>query len=208
MIRGNECHAEDRQPILSPRSVMLTHAELWSLRPHGSNAHAGATFVATGLKNLYPRDVSGDPGHGSRRNPARDFRSGRCNNDTHASKTNAESKLFRNGKGKEARLVFMGHVLSKDRHGLVDYTRLSHANGAAEHGAALDMVVAIPGRHRITPGTEQDYDSRELVPNLRALDAAPTWPRTTPTGNRPMTRERRVTAIMPSVSAYENTSRK
>ncbi len=36
-------------------------------------------------------------------------------NDTHTSLTDPESRLYRKGKGKEARLYFIGHVLMKNR---------------------------------------------------------------------------------------------
>jgi hypothetical protein len=43
---------------------------------------------------------------------------------------------MRKGKGKEARLVFMGHALMENRHGLLVDFQVTHATGTAER----DMV--------------------------------------------------------------------
>jgi transposase len=56
-----------------------------------------------------PRPVRG-------RNGARDFHGERRKNDTHASTTDGDARLFRKGPGKEARLCFMGHALMENRH--------------------------------------------------------------------------------------------
>jgi hypothetical protein len=48
-----------------------------------------------------------------------DFHGEKRLNQTHASTTDPEARLFRKGKGKEAKLCFMGHVLMENRHGLM-----------------------------------------------------------------------------------------
>lgn len=65
-------------------------------------------------------------------NQSVDFRGEKRVNQTHESKTDPDLRLFRKGKGKEAKLVFMGHVLMENRNGLVFDTRLTPANGHAE----------------------------------------------------------------------------
>src|SRR5436309_3351552 len=40
-------------------------------------------------------------------------------NDTHESKTGPDAKLYKKGRGREAKLCFMGHALIENRHGLV-----------------------------------------------------------------------------------------
>jgi len=97
------------------------------------------------LKNFRPREDSDDSGRDGERNPDRGFHGERCKNDPYASTTDRDAKLFRKGKGKEARLVFMGHVLRENRHGLVVDARLGQATGTAECEVALDRVAAIPG---------------------------------------------------------------
>jgi hypothetical protein len=51
----------------------------------------------------------------ARRNAEVDFHGQKRSNDTHASRTDPEARLYRKGPGKEARLCFMGHALMENR---------------------------------------------------------------------------------------------
>jgi len=124
------------------------------------------------LKSFRPKDAPPPEGGGGR-NPEVDFHGEKRLNQTHASTTDHEARLFRKGKGKEAKLCFMGHVLMENRHGLVVSPCLTAASGTAERAAAVGLVEAVPGRHRITVGGDKAYDTREFVQALRALKAAP-----------------------------------
>jgi transposase len=125
------------------------------------------------LKSFRPKDNPPPPAGGAGRNPEVDFHGERRLNQTHASITDPEARLFRKGKGKEAKLCFMGHVLMENRHGLIITPRLTAATGTAERDTAEDMVGDLPGRHRITVGGDKAYDTREFVQSLRALNAVP-----------------------------------
>src|SRR3954466_13030754 len=59
------------------------------------------------MKSFRPKDGSGEP-PAPGRNGARDFHGEQRTNDSHASTTDPEARLFRKGKGKEAKLSFMG----------------------------------------------------------------------------------------------------
>ena len=83
------------------------------------------------MKSFRPKDGSGEP-RAPGRNGERDFKGEQRSNDTHASTTDPEAKLFRKGKGKEAKLSFMGHLLMENRHGLIVAGRLGEASGTAE----------------------------------------------------------------------------
>ena len=61
----------------------------------------------------------------------------------------------------------------ENRHALVVDTRLSLATGTAEREAALEMVVAHPGHHRITLGADKAYDVAGFVADLRAHNVTP-----------------------------------
>jgi hypothetical protein len=124
------------------------------------------------LKSFRPKDTP-PPEGGSGRNPEVDFHGEKRLNQTHASTTDPEARLFKKGKGKEAKLCFMGHVLMENRHGLIITPSLTAAIGTAERDTAEDMVGEIPGRHRITVGGDKAYDTREFVQALRALKAVP-----------------------------------
>src|SRR3954467_15174630 len=67
----------------------------------------------------------------------------------------------------------MGHVLIENRHGLVIDTRTTLATGTAAREAAVAMIAAIPGQHRITVGCDKAYDTQDFVADMRGLDATP-----------------------------------
>ena len=56
---------------------------------------------------------------GGGRNGAADFRGQPRRNDSHASTTDGDARLFRKGHGQETRLAYLGHLLTENRYGLV-----------------------------------------------------------------------------------------
>jgi transposase len=103
----------------------------------------------------------------------RDFHGERRRNETHESTTDPEARLYRKGKGAEAKLCYLGHAVMENRNGLLVNTRLTHAEGTAERLAALEMIEEMDGRHRITVGADKAYDTKEFVRELRNLQATP-----------------------------------
>ena len=87
-------------------------------------------------------DPPEDPSH-----PTVNFHGERRRNDTHQSTTDPEAMLHRKGKGKEAKLAYLGHVLLDNRQGLVANVCATHATGTAERDAAglLLEASASPG---------------------------------------------------------------
>src|SRR3990170_2483142 len=67
------------------------------------------------LKSFQPKDGSGAPPQGGGRNAERDFHGEKRTNDTHASTTDPEARLYRKGAGKEAKLCFLGHLTTENR---------------------------------------------------------------------------------------------
>ena len=125
-----------------------------------------------GMKSFRPKDGSGEP-PAPGRNGERDFHGEKRSNETHASTTDPEARLYRKGPGQPAKLAYLGHVLMENRHALVVDTRLTLAKGTAEREAALEMVADRPGRHRITLGADKAYDVAEFVADLRELNVTP-----------------------------------
>jgi transposase len=107
------------------------------------------------------------------RNAERDFHGARWSNDTHRSSTDGDARLYRKGRGKEARLCYLGHALMENRHGLVVDGLVSRATGEAERLAAEAMVLLRPGRRRITIGADKAYDAAEFVATCKAARATP-----------------------------------
>ena len=124
------------------------------------------------MKSFRPKDGSGEP-PAPGRNGERDFHGEKRSNETHASTTDPDARLYRKGRGQPAKLAYLGHVLMENRHALVVDTRLTLATGTAEREAALEMVAARPGRHRITLGADKAYDVAEFVADLRERNVTP-----------------------------------
>jgi IS5 family transposase len=125
------------------------------------------------LKSFRPKDGSGEP-RDPGRNGEQDFHGERRRNDTHASSTDPDARLFRKGPGKEARLCFMGHALMENRNGLIIGAMTTTASGHAERQAALRLIkphADIP--QPVTLGTDKGYDSADFVMALRGKAITP-----------------------------------
>jgi IS5 family transposase len=86
---------------------------------------------------------------------------------------NPQAKLMRHGLGKEAKLCWMGHVLTENRNGLVVATSLTLASGTAEREAAEQMLRETRKRRRITLGADKGYDVKAFIETLRTLKVTP-----------------------------------
>jgi transposase len=113
------------------------------------------------------RDTDGDGSN---------FRGQTRTNDTHASKTDPEARLYRKSNNAESRLAYLGHLLIENRHGLIVDAMATPADGYAERDAGLLMLHAqwkrAPGRRR-TVGADKGYDVRDFVDTTRELGATP-----------------------------------
>lgn len=125
-----------------------------------------------GQKSFRPKD---EDGGSSNDGPAteRDFHGERRKNETHASTTDGEARLLKKGKGKEAKLCFLGHVITENRNGLVVATETTLASGTAEREASLTMMKRVTRARRSTLGGDKNYDTQEHVGALRALGVTP-----------------------------------
>ncbi len=107
------------------------------------------------------------------RNPAVDFHGEPRRNKTHQSTTDPEARLAKKGKGKEAKLCCMGHVLMENRSGLVVDFETTQATGTAEVAAGLRMLDAVGGDRRLTLGGDKNYDQRPFVDGCRLRNVTP-----------------------------------
>jgi transposase len=109
------------------------------------------------------------------RNEEVDFHGQKRCNDTHVSTTDPQARLFRKGPGKEARLSYMGHAMTENRHGLVVETGFTQATGTAEREEAKAMIERhSPGStRRLTVGADKAYDVAGFVADLRAMCVTP-----------------------------------
>ena len=63
------------------------------------------------MKSFKAKDGSGKPPEDGGRNPTVDFKGEERKNDTHASSTDPQARLFKKAKGEKARLCYLGHTL-------------------------------------------------------------------------------------------------
>lgn len=125
------------------------------------------------LKSFRPKDDTEVPATTGEKNPEVDFHGEKRSNDTHQSTTDPEAMLAKKGKGKEAKLCFMGHVLMENRNGLVVDVALTQATGTAEREAALGMLRKVSGSRRITVGGDKNFDTKDFVTNCRSMVVTP-----------------------------------
>jgi hypothetical protein len=116
-------------------------------------------------KSFRPKD--GDDGanfHGQKRK-----------NDTRASTSDPDSRLYRKAAGREAKLCYMGHAAMENRHGLAVAGMVTLASGTAERRASEKMLKtkAREAGNRITAGEDKAYDTADHVANLRAINVTP-----------------------------------
>jgi len=124
------------------------------------------------MKSFRPKDGSGEP-PGAGRNGERDFHGERRSNETHASTTDPDARLYRKASRQVSVLCHMGHALMENRNGLIVDTRLTTATGTAEREAAIDMMGDLPPGGCITLGADKAYDAASFVAEMRRLGVTP-----------------------------------
>jgi transposase len=134
----------DREALLSAEhfSVDGTLIEAWA-----------------GRKSFQPRPEPPQKGSG---------RGGRMQkNDTHASRTDPDARLYKKSFASEPKLCHMGHVMTENRHGLIVAARITAAGARAEREVVAEMIEQIRRRRRITLGADKAYDDPKFVAEMR-----------------------------------------
>ncbi len=127
-------------------------------------------------KSFKPKNDIGDrDGEGPKgRNVEADWRGKKRSNETHASTTDPEARLYRKSLNTAATLCFSGHLLMENRHALIVDAELTTADGYAERSTALEMLGRLPKtKRRRTVGADKGYDTRGFVDDARALGFTP-----------------------------------
>ena len=122
-----------------------------------------------GHKSFVRRDGSDDDGANFKGKT-------RCN-DTHASTTDPDARLYRKG-NTASELRFMGHTLSDNRHGLVANAVVTVADGHAEREAAKAMIndarqALDDPATTLTLGADKGYDAQEFIEALQEMNVTP-----------------------------------
>jgi transposase len=151
-------------------SKLLNHPQVKPLLSDEHFSVDGTLIEAwASQKSFRPKDGSGDDDGGA------NFHGQKRKNDTHASTTDSDSRLYRKAAGREAKLSYMGHATMENRHGLAVAGMITLANGTAERRASETMlqVKAKEAGRRITVGEDKAYDTADHVTNLRAINVTP-----------------------------------
>ncbi len=106
-------------------------------------------------------------------NPTVNWHKEKRTNQTHQSLTDSMARLYKKTRGSEARLGYLGHVLTENRNGLVVDVRTTQASGTAEREAAIAMLSGKPALKRVTLGGDKGYDTRGFVEATRELNVTP-----------------------------------
>lgn len=121
-------------------------------------------------KSFRPKDGGELPSGNGREG---DFHHEKRSNETHRSTTDPDARLYKKSKGSEAKMSYLGHALMENRHGLLVDTMVTLADGTAERDAAVLMASQIAGVKQVTLGGDKNYDTQELVRDLRAMKITP-----------------------------------
>lgn len=119
------------------------------------------------MKSFKPKDGGDDDDSGE------NFHGEKRSNETHQSTTDADSRLFRKGKGKESKLCHMGHLLTENRNGMIVEARVTEAGTRHEWEAGEDMLSIQGTRPGMTVGADKGYDTGAFVDACRGLKVTP-----------------------------------
>ncbi len=118
--------------LAQPKVKLLLSSEHFSV--DGTLLEAWAS-----TKSFRPKDGSGPPPDAGR-NDEENFHGQKRSNESHASTTGPDARLYRKGRGKEAKPAFMGHALMENRNGLIVGAVATCASRQAERLAARHLI--------------------------------------------------------------------
>src|SRR5262249_34540077 len=134
---------EESRPAAERRGIRQVHDQAFEPsagQPLLSDEHfsVDGTLIEAwaSQKSFRPKDGSGDDDGGA------NFHGQERKNDTHASTTDPDCRLYRKAAGREAKLCYMGHATMENRHGLAVAGMVTLATGTAERRASETMLKA------------------------------------------------------------------
>jgi transposase len=153
------------------------------------------------MKSFQPKSPSSDEAPGSGppspgRNADVDFRKTKRSNETHASRTDPDARLYKKAYGQESKLAYLGHALMENRNGLIAGAQATLATGTAEREAAERLSERLP--EGATLGADKNYDAEAFVEGLKAKGIEP---HVAVNGTVSKLGKTRKTAILPDVAA-------
>lgn len=124
-------------------------------------------------KSFKPKDTPRTPPDDPK-NPTVNFHRETRRNDTHQSTTDPDARLYKKASGREAKLAYLGHLITENRHGFIIDTAVTDASGTAERDAAIAMLGELPlTTRRLTVAADKVYDTRAWVTTVRQMRITP-----------------------------------
>ncbi len=125
-------------------------------------------------KSFKPKDHDPDGDGPAGRNAEVQWHGQKRSNDTHASTTDPEARLYRKSSNTAAQLCYAGHLLIEHRSALIVDADLTTATGYAERDCATEMLKRLPKhRRRRTVAGDKNYDTKGFVADVRAAGFSP-----------------------------------
>jgi transposase len=178
-VWNHSVFSKNRDRLLEHEVIETFFAEILALadkRGLLSNEHfsVDGTLIQAWAshKSFRPKDGSGGGTDGGRNAQANWKGQPRCN-DTHASQTDPDARLYRKSHNTAAMLSYQGHIVMENRNGLVVSALTTRADGTGERQAALAMLDGIKGKGRRTVGADKAYDTADFVAACRARNVVP-----------------------------------
>ena len=165
LLEGDIARAFLMATLADPKIAPLLSDEHFSV--DGTLIEAWAS-----MKSFRPKDGGDDP-PGDGRNGERDFHGEKRSNETHASTTDADARLYKKAAGQAAKLCHMGHLLMENRNGLVVAACVTPATGTAEREAAARMMRDHGVSDGATVGADKAYDTTDFVAEMRRQGITP-----------------------------------
>jgi len=124
-------------------------------------------------KSFKPKGTDAPPPDDPK-NPTVNFHGQPRRNDTHQSTTDPEARLYKKAVGREAKLGYLAHLLTENRHGFIIDTAVTGATGTAERDAAIAMLGELPlTTRRVTVGGDKNFDMPAWVGAVRRMGITP-----------------------------------
>lgn len=135
----------------------------------------GTLIDAWASQKSFRRKDGGDDENpaGVGRNAGRNFHDERRSNETHASRTGPDARLYRKSQAHPAKLCHAAQVVMANRKSLVAAAKVVPATGTAERETAIAMLAELQSRGQLTLGADKAYDTHEFVERLRDLNVTP-----------------------------------
>jgi transposase len=125
-------------------------------------------------KSFKPKDHDPDGDGPTGRNAEVQWHGQKRSNDTHASTTDPDARLYRKSNNTAAQLCYAGHLLIEHRSALIVDAEVTAATGYAERDCATEMLKRLPKRRRRrTVAGDKNYDTRGFVADVRAAGFTP-----------------------------------